>query len=102
MPLSRHGSHRHTLRSAAPIHHPDDSLSIPCHRLPEQGLGSETSYEIMGTLFGLTGKFLWWIGLGLVFTATYIPTKILIIVTSLGGSVGKAWEELLVWINPKR
>jgi hypothetical protein len=63
---------------------------------------SETSYEVMGALFGLTGKILWWIGLALVFVATYIPTKILIIVTSLGGSVGKAWEELLVWINPKR
>ena len=56
----------------------------------------------MGTLFGLTGKILWWIGLALVFIATYIPTKILIIVTSLSGSVGKALEELLVWINPKR
>ena len=56
----------------------------------------------MGTLFGLTGKILASIGLALVYVATYIPTKILIIVTSLGGSVGKAWEELLVWINPKR
>jgi hypothetical protein len=62
----------------------------------------EVSYEVMGTLFGLTGKILASIGLALLYVATYIPTKILIIVTSLGGSVGKAWEELLVWINPKR
>jgi hypothetical protein len=53
-------------------------------------------------MFGLTGKILCWIGLALVFIVTYIPTKILIIATSLGGSVRKAWEELLVWINPKR
>jgi hypothetical protein len=62
----------------------------------------DTLYEVMGTMFGLTGKIVCCIGMVLVFIATYIPKKILIIVTSLGGSVCKAWEELLVWINPKR
>ena len=63
---------------------------------------SDMSYEAMGALFGLIGIIGWYIGMVLVFFATYIPTKILVIVISLGGSVGKAWEELLVWINPKR
>jgi hypothetical protein len=62
----------------------------------------ETSYQVMKTLFGEIGQILWYIGWGLVWLATYVPKKILVVVTSLGGSFGKAWQELLVWINPKR
>lgn len=54
------------------------------------------SRKVMVALFGTPGLmkgFLWLIA--------YVP-KTLVILSSFGESINKAWVELLVWINPKR
>jgi hypothetical protein len=56
----------------------------------------EVSGKVMVALFGTLGLmegFLWLI--------VYVP-KTLVILSSFGESIIKAWVELLVWINPKR
>ena len=62
----------------------------------------ETSYKVMKTLFGSVGELIWHIGWALGWVALYVPKKILIIFTSLGDSIAKAWQEIMVWVNPKR
>ena len=57
----------------------------------------EVSGKVMVALFGTLGLmkgFLWLI--------VYVPKKTLVILSSFGKSISKAWVELLVWINPKR
>ncbi|OCK84556.1 hypothetical protein K432DRAFT_378487 [Lepidopterella palustris CBS 459.81] len=62
----------------------------------------EMSYKVMETLFGCAGQVLWWIATGLLWLVVYVPRKIWVVLTSFGQSIGNAWVELLVWINPKR
>jgi hypothetical protein len=59
------------------------------------------SFEVMKTLFGWFGEFLWWIGAGLTWLVVYIPSKLWIILQSLGSSIAKGWSEFMVCINPK-
>jgi hypothetical protein len=59
------------------------------------------SFEFMKALFGWFGELLWWIAVGLKWLALYIPFKLWIVLQSLGGTIGRGWFELMVWINPR-
>ncbi|KAI4212259.1 MAG: hypothetical protein LQ351_004972 [Letrouitia transgressa] len=59
------------------------------------------SYNVMKALGGSVGEVFWWIGRILVWIVTYVPEQIWIVLSSLVGSVSKAWHEFLVWVNPK-
>jgi len=61
----------------------------------------EASYEFMKALLGWFGELLWWIVVGLKWLVLYIPAELWIVLQSLGGSIARAWSELMVWINPK-
>jgi Ankyrin repeats (3 copies) len=60
------------------------------------------SYEALKATFGTAGKVAWWFACITLWIITYIPKKVGQILMSFGESIGKAWEELLVWIDPKR
>lgn len=60
----------------------------------------KVSYEIMGILFGLLGKCLWWLVRLLGAMATYVPKQIWVIIRSIGSSLANASHEIMVWINP--
>jgi hypothetical protein len=59
------------------------------------------SFEVMRGLFGWFGELLWCIAVGLISLVFYIPSKLWIVLKSLGGSIARGWSELMVWINPK-
>ncbi|ODH49096.1 hypothetical protein GX48_04821 [Paracoccidioides brasiliensis] len=61
----------------------------------------ELTYKIMGGIFGLTGKVLWYIGFSILFLMMYIPTHIWFIIKSIGTSMATAFREIRVWVNPK-
>src|SRR5437763_3205603 len=42
--------------SAAAAHKLDPSVDIPCHELPEHGLGQETAYELISSELLLDGR----------------------------------------------
>ena len=57
MALSEHRPHQHrTRRIAAPIHHPDPSVQVPGHALPDQGVGSSVAYELITSELLLDGQ----------------------------------------------
>ncbi len=57
MPLSRHGDHQHHDRPIhAAVHHPDPGAHIPCHRIPTEGLGQDTAYELITNELLLDGQ----------------------------------------------
>lgn len=62
----------------------------------------EVSGKVMVVLFGTLGLVLWGIVKGILWLIVYVPKKTLVILSSLGESISKAWVELLVWIKPKR
>jgi glutamate decarboxylase len=56
MALTTRGSRSARRRPiTAPVHHPDPDAQIPCHRLPDDGFGSETSYELISNELLLDG-----------------------------------------------
>lgn len=63
---------------------------------------AEMSFRIMRKLAGDFGEILWWIGCFSFQAAIYVPGKLWIIFSSLGGFVAKGLGELMVWIDPKR
>jgi glutamate decarboxylase len=57
MALTRHGGRsprKHP--SAAPIHHTDASLHVPCDCLPDKGFGGDTAYELITSELLLDGQ----------------------------------------------
>ena len=62
----------------------------------------ETSYRVLETLFGIAGEVIWWIGRMSLWVAVFVPERIWIIASSLGGSAVQGWHEIIVWVNPKR
>jgi glutamate decarboxylase len=57
MGLSRTSSSKHRAQpSAAPVHHDDPAITIPKHRLPDQGLGSQFAYEALTSELLLDGQ----------------------------------------------
>jgi len=61
----------------------------------------EVSYEIMRALLGWFGELLWWIAYIVKWLVLYIPSKLWIVLQSLGSSIARGWSELMVWFNPK-
>ena len=59
------------------------------------------SYEFMKALLGGFGELLWFIAVVLKDLVIYIPSKLWIVLHSLGGSIARGWSELMVWINPR-
>ncbi|KAF2271306.1 ankyrin [Westerdykella ornata] len=62
----------------------------------------KTTYEIIGKLFGCTGKAIWYLLLWIFYLLTYVPLKLVKILVDCGKSVGNGFQEILLWINPKR
>ena len=63
---------------------------------------AEVSYKVVTALAGEVGQCLWWIVWAAVWIVTYVPGKLWIIISSLGGSVLSGWHEFMFWIDPKR
>ena len=61
----------------------------------------EASFRAMCALFGWFGELLWWIAFGLKWLVLYIPSKLWIVLQSLGGSIARGLSEIMVWINPR-
>lgn len=59
------------------------------------------SHSVLKALFGLFGSLLWYTGFGILWIVTYIPRKLWEVVQSMAGSLGKAFYEFAVWVNPK-
>jgi glutamate decarboxylase len=57
MALTHPGTQKHRKRPLpTPVHHADVDAEVPCHRLPEQGLGSESAYEVITSELLLDGQ----------------------------------------------
>jgi len=61
----------------------------------------DVSYRIMKALLGWFGQLLWWIAFLLKEFVIYIPTKLGIILLSIGASIAKLFFEIRVCISPK-
>jgi len=59
------------------------------------------SFKVLRALFDFIGVLLWLIAVGLIWLLYYIPSKLWIIVQSLGGSIARGLSELMIWINPR-
>jgi hypothetical protein len=59
------------------------------------------SFRVLKALFGGFGELVWYIGYGIGYLIMYVPHKIWVVIQSMAGSVGKAFYEFAVWINPK-
>ncbi|KAM0558020.1 hypothetical protein ACHAPJ_005187 [Fusarium lateritium] len=62
----------------------------------------KTTYDVLKTLFGSLGSCIWHIGEGILWLIQYLPHRIWTIIEALGTSIVKAYEETMVYINPKR
>jgi glutamate decarboxylase len=52
--ISRHSKHAHTL--PPPAHHPvAEATEVPCHHLPDDGLGSSAAYDFITAELTLDG-----------------------------------------------
>ena len=57
MALNQKGTQKHRRRPiVAPVHHSDTSAFVPCHQLPETGLGGSTTYELLTNELLLDGQ----------------------------------------------
>ncbi|KAH7253867.1 uncharacterized protein BKA55DRAFT_566389 [Fusarium redolens] len=61
-----------------------------------------TSYDVLEATCGTLGSCLWCIGVGILWLIQYIPHRIWTMIEALGASLVKAWEEILVFVDPKR
>ncbi|KAF4340532.1 ankyrin-3 [Fusarium beomiforme] len=62
----------------------------------------KTSYDVLKATFGFFGACIWYLCTGILWLIHYIPRKIWTMVEAMGTSLLKAWEEIMVFINPKR
>jgi hypothetical protein len=62
----------------------------------------KTTYDLLKTLFGTLGSCIWHIGAGILWLFQYIPHRIWTMIEALGTSLVKAFEEVMVFVNPKR
>ena len=63
---------------------------------------AEMSFHVMRKSADDIGEILWWMGCFSFQAAIYVPQRLWIIISSLGGSIAKGWREVMVWIDPKR
>ncbi|KAF2798555.1 ankyrin [Melanomma pulvis-pyrius CBS 109.77] len=57
---------------------------------------------MLKAMWGCTGWLLWMLFRCFVEVFVYVPRKLFEILVSAGGSVGSAFREVMIWINPKR
>ncbi|KAM0354373.1 hypothetical protein ACHAPU_001417 [Fusarium lateritium] len=62
----------------------------------------KTAYDALKAVFGTLGSCIWHIGVGILWLLQYIPHRIWTIIEAVGTSVVKAFEEVMVFVNPKR
>ncbi|KAK2592339.1 hypothetical protein QQS21_009958 [Conoideocrella luteorostrata] len=60
------------------------------------------TYKVMLVVFGRVGVCLWYCGAGIIWLATYIPGRIWDSLKALGRLFAKAWDEMLVYFDPKK
>lgn len=60
------------------------------------------TYDVLTAVFGSLGSCIWQIGVGILWLIKYIPLRIWTMIEALGTSLVKAFEELMVFFNPKR
>ncbi|RGP71304.1 hypothetical protein FSPOR_3425 [Fusarium sporotrichioides] len=62
----------------------------------------KTIYDVLEAVLGSLGSCIWQIGVGMLWLIKYIPLRIWTMIEALGTSLVKAFEETMVFINPKR
>ncbi|KAG4253614.1 hypothetical protein FPRO03_07574 [Fusarium proliferatum] len=62
----------------------------------------KTSYDVLKTIFGTLGECIWWLCAGVYWLIRYIPRRMWTMIEAMGTSLVKAWEEIMVFLNPKR
>ncbi|RGP81734.1 hypothetical protein FLONG3_119 [Fusarium longipes] len=62
----------------------------------------KVAYDVLKAVFGSLGSCLWHIGVGILWLIKYIPLRIWTIIEALGTSLVKAYEEMMVYVDPKR
>ncbi|KIL90674.1 Ankyrin-3 [Fusarium avenaceum] len=62
----------------------------------------KTTYDVLKALFGTLGACIWHIGAGILWVIQYVPRRIWTMIEALGTSLVKAFEEVMVFVNPKR
>jgi hypothetical protein len=62
---------------------------------------AESILKFMKALFGLPGEAVTWLFYGILWVIVYIPRKLWEILAAMGGSLRKAFKELLVLVNPR-
>ncbi|KAM0234871.1 hypothetical protein ACHAPO_006235 [Fusarium lateritium] len=60
------------------------------------------TYDVLEALFGCLGSCIWEVGVGMLWLIKYIPLRIWTMIEALGISLVKAFEEVMVYVNPKR
>jgi hypothetical protein len=58
-------------------------------------------YRTLKALFGFLGELIWGIGWVIGWLVTYLPKKVWIVIQNMAESLGKAFYEFAVWVNPK-
>jgi hypothetical protein len=58
--------------------------------------------KMLGAMWGCAGWLLWMLLRALIGIFTYVPMRMWEIIVSVGGSLGSAFREVLIWIDPKR
>ncbi|KAF9776530.1 hypothetical protein IL306_005282 [Fusarium sp. DS 682] len=61
-----------------------------------------TSYDVLKATFGFFGSCIWFLGASILWLLHYIPRRIWTMIEAMGTSLLKGWEEIMVFINPKR
>ncbi|KAF4447167.1 hypothetical protein F53441_9312 [Fusarium austroafricanum] len=62
----------------------------------------KTSYDVLKSVFGCLGQCVYYLCVGILWLIQYIPRKIWTMIEALGKSFVKAFEEVMVFLNPKR
>lgn len=62
----------------------------------------DVSYDVLKATLGLTGKCIWYLGVGILWLVTYIPQKLWNALKALGRSSGRGYQECMAFLNPKR
>jgi hypothetical protein len=62
----------------------------------------EASYKFLAALLGWFGKALWYFATGMLWIVQYVPRQMWQIVVWTWSSIAKGFQEILVWIDPKR
>ena len=59
------------------------------------------SYEFLAALFGCMGKLVWYMIQGIAVLIVYVPYKLGVAVVAMFRAIGRGFQEILVFFNPK-